>query len=396
METDKTLIKAKGVYLGGAEIPQKGGLAFGGVDLKINAGEFVVFFGPAGSGNSKMLWVLAGLSKPKKGEVLTSGFRVGVVPGSYALISTLSVLDNVALPLAFKGLSRKVRYKMAAEILGSLGMTEKMYDFPQDISKKEEQLAAIARSLIVDPDVIFLDDPVKKLGLRSSKILFDILHEQNSKRKRTIVVALDDSELFYYADRIFFFRSGKMIKEGINAKRPESFDIFNEGSLKRSNADLAVALADNFLGLGDADFRKKLEDLILKRLEGRLSDGGLEELLKRSQKDGGVGLLENSVQALLRRVDIIFYEREVLKKEQKKETVDIGELRKRVLAGYSKKLSMLQISRLEEAVERFLGKIINDKQFKKILSLPEIQGGIGFSYADAKKILLKLNSFFRK
>jgi len=271
-----------------------------------------------------------------------------------------------------------------------------MYEFPQKISKKEQLLTVIARSLIDNPEIIFLDDPVKKLGLKSSKIIFDILYDLNLKEKKTIVVALDDTELFCYADRIFFLKNGNIIKEGVNVKRPELFNVLTKESLKESNLNFAMGLSDYFLSLGEFGVKKRLEGLFFKRLENKLSNGGLGELLRRPVKDGGIGFLDEKVQEVLRRIDLIIFERDLLEKGQKKESIDIGELRKRILSGYSKKLSIVQIEKLEEATERYLGKIINDKQFEKILSLPEVQGGVGLAAGEAKKMLLKLKSIFKK
>jgi putative ABC transport system ATP-binding protein len=395
METKKNLIEAKGIDLLCEKVSKRGGLALGDVNFRINAGEFVIFFGPLDSGRLQMLRLLAGLSKPIKGEIITNSKSV-FVPDSIGLISTLSVLDNVALPLIFKGVPKKLRYKMAAEMLVKVGMDGKMYEFPQKISKKEQQLATIARSLIDKPEIIFLDNPVKKLGLKSSKIVFDILYNLNLKEKKTIVVATDDSELFCYADRILFLKGGRIIKEGINTKKPKLFDVLNKKFLKENNLNFARALTDYFLSLEDFHLKNRLKELFLKRFENKLSDGSLEDLLRRPVRDGGIGLSEEKAQEALRRTALIFLERDILEKEQKKESVDIGELRKRVLVKYSKKLSIIQIERLEEVIERFLVKIINDEQFKKILTLPEIQGGIGFTTREAKKMLLKLSSFFKK
>ena len=393
MEVEKVLLEAKRIDLIGDKASKKGDLAFGEISMRINAGEFIILFGPAGCGSSVMLRLLNGIMMPKKGEIIRN-CTSALVSEESDLITTLSVLDNITLPLMLKGVPKKIRYKMAAEMLSGLGLYEKMYDLPQEISKKEQVVASIAKALMRDPDVIFLDDPVKKLGLASSKFVFDILNRLNLDKKKTIVVTSDDAEMFHYADRILFFKNGKMIKEGINERRPESFDVFDRVSLSVNNTDFARALSDHFLAFGDIDLKKRAEDLFIKRFEAKLSDGSLFELLKRSVMEGGVGLSENESQEALRRVGLILSEREILQKEQRRESVDIGELRKRVLIDCYRKLSMIQIVRLEESIERLFGRIVNTEQFKKILRLPEVQGGVGLSFGETKRISLKLNSFF--
>jgi len=393
MESKKNLIEAKGIDL---KISKKGALAFGGLNFRINAGEFVIFFGPSGSGKSKLLRIMAGLSKPEKGEILINSKKASFIDSSSNLISTLSVLDNVILPLIFSGISGKIRHKTAVDILKSFGLKEKLYAFPQQISKKEELLVALARALLTNPEIIFLDEAVKKLGLKSSKMILDILYELNKKEKKAIVLTTDDAELFCYAEKIFFLKEGKIIKKGISAKRPELFDVFNRSFLKENNFDFTKALSAYFLSPGEFELKSRVEDLFLKRLENKLSDGSLKDLLKRSPKDGGAGFSEEKAQEALRRTALVGFERNLLKKEQEKESVDIGELRKRILFKYRKKLSVIQIERLEDLLERLLGKIISENYFKKILILPESCGGLGLGLKEAKKITLSaLNVFSR-
>ncbi len=389
METEKILIEAKGIELANDKISKKGGLALGGVNFRINAGEFVIFFGLSSSEKLQIFYFLAGLLKPSKGEISINSKAV-FIDSSLDLISTLSVLDNVSLPLVLRGVSEKLRHKAAVFMLRKFGVDKKMYKFPQEISKKEQQLVVMARSLIDNPKIILLDDPVKKLGFKSSKIILDILFNLNIKEKKTIIMAVDDSELFCYADRILFFKEGKIIKEGINTKKPDLFNISSKEFLKTNNLDFAEALSDYFLNLDDFHLKNRLKDFFLKRFENKLSDGSLEDLLRRPIKDGGLGFSEEKTKEALGRVALVFLKRKILEKEQKKESLDVGDLRARILLDYPKKLSLVQINRLEELIEGLFWKMITERQFKKILILPEVFFGVGLNSAEAKRIFLKL------
>ena len=141
--------------------------ALGGVDFTIYKGEFCAIVGPSGSGKSTLLNMMAGLEKPSKGEILIAGkqlvaFRrkhVGFIFQSYNLLQTMNAVENVALPLSFRGVPRKKRNEKAVKYIKLVGLEKQMKHMANEMSGGQQQRVGIARALAVDPQIIFADEP---------------------------------------------------------------------------------------------------------------------------------------------------------------------------------------------------------------------------------------------
>lgn len=175
------------------------------VDLMIPAGELVVLKGNSGSGKSTLLSLLAGLDRPTSGELtvaehdLTKAtpndlthFRreiVGMVFQSFNLMPTLNVLENACLPGLLAGKNSSTVSARATEMLGWLGLNQRLTHLPAQLSGGEMQRTAIARALINNPDIILADEPTGNLDSRNGKNVIKLLAELNRKWKRTVVIA---------------------------------------------------------------------------------------------------------------------------------------------------------------------------------------------------------------
>ena len=153
--------------------------ALDGVDLSINKGEFCAVVGTSGSGKSTLLNMLAGLEKPTKGEIIIAGkhieklkenqlvkFRrenVGFIFQSFNLLTNMSATENVALPLTFKGISKKTRLKKASKMIDLVGLSTHKRHKPMEMSGGQQQRIGIARALVVNPEIIFADEPTGNL-----------------------------------------------------------------------------------------------------------------------------------------------------------------------------------------------------------------------------------------
>ena len=153
--------------------------ALNGVDFTMYRGEFCAIVGPSGSGKSTLLNMLAGLEKPTKGEIIIAGkhmermdenqlvqFRrenVGFIFQSYNLLKTLNAVENVALPLSFRGVPKKIRNARAEEYLKLVGLEKQMKHMANAMSGGQQQRVGIARALVVDPKIIFADEPTGNL-----------------------------------------------------------------------------------------------------------------------------------------------------------------------------------------------------------------------------------------
>lgn len=211
--------------------------ALNGVDFEIYEGEFCAIVGTSGSGKSTLLNMLAGLEKPTKGEVIISGqhmetlnedglvkFRrenVGFIFQSFHLIGTMNALENVALPLSFRGEGRASRLKKADKMLDLVNLKKHKRHLPNQMSGGQQQRVCVARALVVDPKIIFADEPTGNLDSHTSEEVMTLMQRVVREQKKTLVMVTHDNHLATYADRIFHIIDGKIVKIEDNRKKRE-------------------------------------------------------------------------------------------------------------------------------------------------------------------------------
>lgn len=201
--------------------------ALNGVDFTINRGEFCSIVGASGSGKSTLLNMLAGLEKPTKGEIVIAGehietkkenqlvaFRrehIGFIFQSYNLLPTLSAIENVALPLTFQGIGRKARTKRALQLLNLVGLSTHTKHKPTQMSGGQQQRVGMARALVVEPEIIFADEPTGNLDSVTSEDMMELMRKVVYERNQTLVMVTHDDHLAGYADRIIRIKDGKVV-----------------------------------------------------------------------------------------------------------------------------------------------------------------------------------------
>lgn len=201
-------------------------LALDEVALSIEKGEFVAVMGPSGSGKTTLLNVIGLLDKPTHGNYSLDGRQVarlrpiqqarlrrdyiGFVFQSYNLLSRMNVLDNVALPLAYKGMTPVRRAKRASDILELVGMREREYFMPNQLSSGQAQRAAIARALINKPSIIIADEPTGNLDSHDSKVVMELFAEIH-RQGNTILLVTHNPELTRYASRVIYMYDGAIV-----------------------------------------------------------------------------------------------------------------------------------------------------------------------------------------
>ncbi|MGN0334447.1 MAG: ABC transporter ATP-binding protein [Lachnospiraceae bacterium] len=211
--------------------------ALNGVSLDIYEGEFCAIVGTSGSGKSTMLNMLAGLEKPTKGQIVIAGnhietmnetklvkFRrdhVGFIFQSFNLLATMNAEENVALPLMFRGEDKKSRLKKAGELLKIVGLSDHVKHKPNEMSGGQQQRVGVARALVVDPKIIFADEPTGNLDSNTSKDVMNLMRKVVREQNKTLVMVTHDNYLAGFADRIFHIIDGKIVKIEDNRKREE-------------------------------------------------------------------------------------------------------------------------------------------------------------------------------
>jgi len=203
--------------------------ALNGVSLSVGKGEFVAIVGTSGSGKSTLLNMLAGLDKPTKGAIVIGGqhiesmseaelvkFRrehVGFIFQAYDLLPQLDAVENVALPLSFKGVSKRVRTKKAEQMLKQVGLEKYLKHRPNQMSGGQQQRVGIARALVVGPEIIFADEPTGNLDTRTTLEVLHILKDVVHNGGNTLIMVTHDNNLASFADRRIHIIDGEIVYE---------------------------------------------------------------------------------------------------------------------------------------------------------------------------------------
>ena len=202
--------------------------ALNGVDMTVYKGEFCSIVGTSGSGKSTMLNMLAGLEKPTKGTIKIAGkyieklserqlvkFRrdkVGFIFQSFNLLGTMNAVENVALPLSFRGIPKKIRLKKASAMLDLVGLKKQKKHTPNQMSGGQQQRVGVARALVVDPEIIFADEPTGNLDSHTSAEVMALMRKVVMEQNKTLIMVTHDNHLATFADRIFHIIDGKIVK----------------------------------------------------------------------------------------------------------------------------------------------------------------------------------------
>ncbi len=193
------------------------------VSLTIEQGECIAVMGPSGSGKSTLMNVMGLLDRPTHGDYHLGGRKVsrlnanqrakvrrdkiGFIFQSFNLLARLSALDNVALPLLYKGISAGKRNKTAWAMLERVGLGDRAYYFPRQLSGGQTQCVAIARALVNEPQLIIADEPTGNLDSTSSRLVMELLSEIN-KSGNTVIFVTHNPELTRYATRVVYMQDG--------------------------------------------------------------------------------------------------------------------------------------------------------------------------------------------
>jgi putative ABC transport system ATP-binding protein len=212
-------------------------VALNNVSFDVMRGEVCCILGTSGSGKSTLLNMLAGLEKPTAGEILIDNINIGrlsekkvtrwrqknigFVFQSYNLIPGLTALENVALPLIFRGVNKKHRKRLAQVMLMMVGLGRRMRHKSSQMSGGQQQRVGIARAFVSSPRIVFADEPTGNLDSRTTKEVMELMVRLSKKHNHSLILVTHDSEIAAYADRIITLSDGmvvsdKYIKERVN------------------------------------------------------------------------------------------------------------------------------------------------------------------------------------
>ncbi len=399
-----------------------------GVSLEIFPQEYVIIHGPSGCGKSTLMYSIAGLQMPTTGEIsieekalskMTKKDKlnlhqdvIGMIFQAFYLIESLNVIDNVCLPMTFKGKSLRERRKEAMRLLQRFGIAEQAYKFPNQLSGGQKQRVAIARALINDPEIILADEPVGNLDSESSLNVMKIIKELNDVDKKTIILVTHNAEHLHYGDRIISMRDGKIISEEINKeKRPpeaakKDLQMMNEEIspelriLMRAFKNLSPQQVGSLL----VPYKSKqllshiiselteeqitsADNLLKELLFNNIDIVSLEKGLDKKMEEGGANWDKRKATSFSRRVEQIIWQSSFVKKNPEKSPEVLTDYINNVFnlnfdPEMKKRFSSLIELRIENRID-YLG-------LKEKIDMPRVMGGLGLYKNTVQRIVREI------
>ena len=218
--------------------------ALQGVSFRVEKGEFAAIMGPSGSGKSTLLHILGFLDRASSGEYIFDGKsadeyteeemarirnkRMGFVFQAFNLLPRTSILENVKLPLLYSNIPELRWNKMAEDAIEAVGLSHRIHHESSKVSGGEKQRGAIARALVLNPDVIFADEPTGNLDSKSGKIIMEIIQKLNQEAGHTIILITHETYTAEHAGRIIMMKDGEIESDRKVEKRHEAKDGFRK------------------------------------------------------------------------------------------------------------------------------------------------------------------------
>ncbi|MEN6560926.1 MAG: ABC transporter ATP-binding protein [Acidobacteriota bacterium] len=209
-------------------------MALNGVDLRVEEGDFVAIMGPSGSGKSTVMNILGCLDTPTGGAYLFRGVHVermtgrqrtllrryflGFVFQGFNLLARTSAIENVELPLLYRGVPKAERHRAASAALAQVGLTGWEKHTPAELSGGQQQRVAIARALVTDPEILLADEPTGNLDSKRGREIMDLLVSLNKDRGLTILMVTHDHDMARYAHRVIRFVDGVVERDDTNGR----------------------------------------------------------------------------------------------------------------------------------------------------------------------------------
>ena len=395
------------------------------INVEIYPREYIILFGPSGCGKSTLLYTMLGGVIPDSGKMIVQGediyaytpaemnryqqSTIGIVYQQFNLLSSISVLDNVALPMIFLDRSVRERNARGSELLRRFGIPERLEDkLPTMMSGGQQQRVAVARALVNDPEILLADEPVGNLDSISAEHVMDSFQEINEKDRKTVILVTHDAKYLPYAHRVFYMRDGLLRRIVVNpgktqvkSTKPGETIVTEIEQLARlypyaEPIELKVKSIVNFITqpIGFSQI-ERLEKGILEVIKGSMDDDLFYEYLTKPLPDGGVGLHhDESVEMTKRIFSLMRYSRDVqhFREEMTQDTMFLHQQKfiDDLLAYLTLELNLQssaeQLDVLRAAVADRTGGITNADDFAQRLSLTPDMGGAGYSSETAGRI----------
>jgi putative ABC transport system ATP-binding protein len=399
--------------------------ALNNINAEIYPREYIILFGPSGCGKSTLLYTILGGNEPATGHLFVQGEDIyaytpaelnryqqsviGIVYQQFNLITSIPVLDNVALPKIFMNTPVEERNARARELLRRFGIPERLEDkLPVMMSGGQQQRVAVARSLINDPEILLADEPVGNLDSISAEHVMDSFAEINERDRKTVILVTHDAKYLPYAHRVFYMRDGLLRRIVVNPEKKQVKHVKLGETIVTEIEQLArlypyaepielkvksivnfVTQNINFLQL------ERLEKAILQVIRGMMDAELFRQFLEKPLSEGGVGFPPEEVERVVQKIFTLFdYSRDVQKFREGVHNDQLFFHQQKfvdnVFTFLNEELgltiSSAQKTLLRTAIAERIGGIITADDFEERLILPEHLGGGAFKEREAGRI----------
>ncbi len=395
--------------------------ALAGASTDIYEGEYIILFGASGSGKSTLMYAIQGSLPPAGGTLLIGGediynlpieervyfqrFVMGIIFQQFNLIPSLTVLDNVALPMIFANKDKATRNRRAQALLDRFGVGMVSHKITPMLSGGQQQRVSVARSMVNDPKILLADEPTGNLDSVSTQQVMDKIDEINTFDRRTIIMVSHNAAHLSYAHRVYYLKDGRIVREVVNPQRKQIKPV-QEGEtivteleqLARlfpydSVESLRVKSLVNYL-TQDYTFDQlvRMEKAVQYFIAGKIDRDAFIKSLVLPYERGGVGIEEKTARRMARVSEQVLKQADDIRrfrKQYEKEHVFFDQhklaerLRDHLLKAQHLKLSKKQDDNLVEAIaDRVVG-VSNEEDFYTQVQKGVSVGGLALSEKEA-------------
>ncbi len=395
--------------------------ALTGVNTDIFEGEYIILFGPSGCGKSTLMYSIQGSLPPGEGTLLIRGddiysyppservyfqrYVMGIIFQSFNLIGSLSVLDNVALPMIFCNSDKITRNRRAQSLLDRFGVGHVSHKIPAMLSGGQQQRVSVARSMVNDPKILLADEPTGNLDSVSTQQVMDKIDEINTFDRRTIIMVSHNAAHLSYAHRVYYLKDGRIIREVVNPQRKQIKPVREGETIVTELEQLArlypydsidtlrVKSMVNFLTQTlTFDQIVRLEHATELFIKGKVDKEAFIKSLSLPFERGGVEIPETQARKMAVMADRMIHQADDIRRfRAKKDNAGVffsqhklaERLRDHLLQAYRLKLNKEQDDHLVEMIADRVTGVSEDNEFNERLMVTVKNGGLGLAESEA-------------
>lgn len=398
--------------------------ALSNVNTDIYEGEYIILFGASGSGKSTLMYSIQGSLPPGDGTLLIRGddiygyppeervyfqrYVMGIIFQSFNLIPSLSVLDNVALPMIFCNADKTTRNRRAQSLLDRFGVGQVSHKIPSMLSGGQQQRVSVARSMVNDPKILLADEPTGNLDSVSTQQVMDKIDEINTFDRRTVIMVSHNAAHLSYAHRVYYLKDGFIVREVVNPQRKQIKPVREGETIVTELEQLArlfpydsvdtlrVKSLVNFL-TQSYTFRQlvRLEHVIVLFIKGKIDREAFIKSLILPYDKGGVDITENEARRMVGVAEKLISQSDDIRRfRAKKDNDDVffsqHKLAERLsdhLTGmYRIKLNKEQNTNLVEMIADRVTGVADEEQFNEGMMQSIRNNGLGLDLKEADEL----------